>query len=176
MRRFLIAAVALGCGLAGLTSMARKTYTLEEIESMKKTGKLTGSERFVIIRGNDAGGINGDKTEILTIETYGVNESQMQSVEKERPVAVTDAIAYDKIGKSRYLITMAREYYGNADFWPYIYDANKTRFGHPDKITPGTTVYIPSLTKYGVDPKNQEDVEKAKKMGKEIYARYGKTL
>lgn len=87
-----------------------------------------------------------------------------------------DTIGYDAIGTSRYLITMSRDYYGNPDFWPYIYMENEPKFGHPDKIEPGTTVVIPNLKKYGVNPKNAADIEKAKKLGKEIYARYGKNI
>lgn len=85
-------------------------------------------------------------------------------------------LAYDAIGTARFLTTMAKEYYGNPDFWPYIYQENQKKFGHPDKIKPGTTVVVPNLTKYGVSPKNPEDVENAKKLGKEIYARYGKYI
>ena len=88
----------------------------------------------------------------------------------------SDTIAYDRIGKERFLTTMAREYYGNPDFWSYIYEANSHRFGHPDRIKPGTSVIIPNLDRYGVDPKNPADVEKAKALAREIYARYGKWI
>ncbi|MDE5871820.1 MAG: hypothetical protein K2H22_07755 [Muribaculaceae bacterium] len=87
-----------------------------------------------------------------------------------------EPLAYDAIGKTRYLTTMSREYYGNPNFWPYIYEENKAKFGHPDRIKPGTPVIVPSLKKYGVNPKNPADIEKAKRLGKEIYARYGKYI
>ena len=87
--------------------------------------------------------------------------------------SISEPIAYDRIGKDRFLITMSREYYGNPNFWPYIYEENRVKFGHPDKIRPGSGVVIPNLKKYGVDPNNPADVEKAKKLAKEIYARYG---
>lgn len=101
------------------------------------------------------------------------NSHRPASVNSHRPVA---PIAYDAIGTARFLTTMAKEYYGNPDFWPYIYQENQAKFGHPDRIKPGTTVVVPNLNKYGVNPKNPEDVEKAKKLGKEIYARYGKYI
>lgn len=88
----------------------------------------------------------------------------------------SDTLAYDKIGRDRFLTTMAKEYYGNPDFWSYIYEANSHRFGHPDRIKPGTSVIIPNLDRYGVDPKNPADVEKAKSLAREIYARYGKWI
>lgn len=79
---------------------------------------------------------------------------------------------YDTVSTTRYLTTIAREHYGNFNFWPYIYLENESILGHPDRITPGTKVVVPDLKKYGVDPQNKEDVETAKKKGAEIYARY----
>lgn len=79
---------------------------------------------------------------------------------------------YDTVSTTRYLTTIAREHYGNFNFWPYIYIENDSILGHPDRITPGTRVVVPPLSKYGVDPSRKEDVEAAKKKGLEIYARY----
>ncbi len=95
-------------------------------------------------------------------------------VAKAVATAASDAVIYDKITTTRYLITMAKEHYGNMNFWPYIYEENKNNLGDPDRIRPGTSVVIPPLSKYGVDPKNPKDIEKAKLLGKEIYARYRK--
>lgn len=205
-------------------SVARKTYSLAEIEAMNKAGKFTGTERFVIIRGKEASAITGDKTEIPTlvpqIETAKVqdnpssapaalnkkNEKENQPLtpvpdkkkveenlipaparenvkvdpvpaqEKAAPAVVSETLAYDKVTPSRFLIMMAREYYGNGDFWVYIYEENKAKLGHPDRITPGTTVLIPTLKKYGVDPGKPADVEQAKRLAKEVYSRYGKKI
>ncbi|MDE5872060.1 MAG: HU family DNA-binding protein [Muribaculaceae bacterium] len=96
--------------------------------------------------------------------------------ESEVPTAPSDAVVYDTISTTRYLTTMAKTHYGNFNLWPYIYEENKAILGHPDRIRPGTPVVIPKLSKYGVDPKNKDDIEKAKKMGVEIYARYGKKI
>lgn len=87
--------------------------------------------------------------------------------------SLSEPIAYDRIGKDRYLVTMSREYYGDPNFWPYIYEENKAKLGHPDRITPGTGVLVPNLDKFGIDPKNPADKEKAKNLAKDIYARYG---
>lgn len=115
--------------------------------------------------------------------TSSVEESQQQipgdPVTKVAPASSShdaETLAYDRIGTNRFLTTMAREYYGNPDFWSYIYEENSHRFGHPDRIKPGTSVIIPNLKKYGVDPNNPADVEKAKLLAKEIYARYGKWI
>lgn len=88
----------------------------------------------------------------------------------------SDALVYDTIGKARFLTTMAKDHYGDNKFWPYIYEANKDHIGHPDRIRPGTAIIIPKLSTFGVEPSNPDDVEKAKRLGVEIYARYGKSL
>lgn len=78
---------------------------------------------------------------------------------------------YDKISKTRYLTTMAREYYGDYNLWPYIYDANKS-LGHPDRIRPGTKIRIPSVQELGIDPKDPATIRKAKNRGIQIYKKY----
>lgn len=97
-----------------------------------------------------------------------------EEVKEETPEEVPPASepVYDTVSTTRYLTTIAREHYGNFNFWPYIYLENAAILGHPDRITPGTRVVVPDLSKYGVDPNNKEDVAEAKKKGLEIYARY----
>lgn len=115
--------------------------------------------------------------ELATISTLSDSIDTTSDAESEEvPTAPSDALVYDTIGATRYLTTMARAHYGNFNFWPYIYEENKNILGHPDRIKPGTPVVIPKLSKYGADPSNKEDVEKAKKLGVEIYARYGKKI
>ncbi|MDE5876290.1 MAG: HU family DNA-binding protein [Muribaculaceae bacterium] len=79
---------------------------------------------------------------------------------------------YDTVTKTRYLTTIAKEHYGSYHFWPYIYEENKSHLGHPDRIRPGTRVVVPPLSKYGVSPARQADVEAAKRLGVQIYARF----
>ena len=114
--------------------------------------------------------INNAEAADTTADSAFINE------DTEVPTAPSDELVYDTIGKTRYLTTMAKDHYGNFNLWPYIYEENKSKLGHPDRIRPGTPVVIPQLSKYGVDPANKEDVEKAKKMGVDIYARYGKKI
>ena len=109
-------------------------------------------------------------------ETDTLSDAQAISEEADVPTAPSDALVYDTISTTRYLTTMAKVHYGNYNLWPYIYEENKAILGHPDRIRPGTAVVIPKLSKFGIDPTNDDDVEKAKKMGVEIYARYGKKI
>lgn len=109
----------------------------------------------------------------VTEMAAGVPEIVTDEVpENPVPTQPSDPIVYDTITKTRYLGTMAKSHYGNYHLWPYIYKENEKILGHPDRIRPGTRVVIPKLSKYGVDPKNPADIEKAKKMGAAIYARY----
>lgn len=103
-------------------------------------------------------------------------EEEVAQVAETVPTVPSDVVVYDTIGKKRYLTTMAKDHYGNNKLWPYIYEENKTRIGHPDKIRPGTPIIIPDLRKYGVDPSNPDDIVKANRLGVEIYARYNKSI
>lgn len=111
-----------------------------------------------------------------TVDDIKENDrNKVMSEEKEKPevpTEVSDEKKYDTITKTRYLTTMAKDHYGNYHLWPYIYMENQKMLGHPDRIKPGTKVVIPSLSKYGVNPNNKSDIEKAKKKGVEIYSRY----
>lgn len=101
-----------------------------------------------------------------------VKESDEPELQTAAPTQPSDAKVYDTITKSRYLTTMAKDHYGNYHLWPYIYKENERFLGHPDRIRPGTKVVVPSLSKYGVNPHSKADIEKAKKLGNEIYAKY----
>lgn len=94
-----------------------------------------------------------------------VTDEQTEEQPQAEPV-------YDTVSTTRYLTTIARDHYGNFNFWPYIYLENESILGHPDRITPGTKVVVPDLSKYGVDPKNKEDIAAAKNKSLEIYSRF----
>lgn len=101
----------------------------------------------------------------VTVTEVPAEEPKVEEIVEQEPV-------YDTVSTTRYLTTIAREHYGNFNFWPYIYLENQNILGHPDRITPGTKVIVPELSKYGVDPSNKEDVEKAKQKALEIYSKY----
>lgn len=86
----------------------------------------------------------------------------------------TPIIITDTIGKTRFLTTMARQYYGEMSFWVYIYEENKDILDNPNRIKPGTTVIIPDAKKYGIDKNDSLSVERAKLKAIEIYAPYQK--
>jgi nucleoid-associated protein YgaU len=77
---------------------------------------------------------------------------------------------YDTITGSCYLTTLARKYYGNMEFWVYIYDANE--LGNPNRITPGTKVRIPYPEELQLTGDSATDTKAAKQRASAIYAKY----
>lgn len=118
--------------------------------------------------------VKTDNGSVKEVDSVPAKVAKEEAAEKEQvaPTAESDKRVYDTITKTRYLTTMAQDHYGNFNLWPYIYMENKDFLGHPDRIRPGTKVVIPDLAKYGVNPKNKNDIAKAKKLGVEIYSRY----
>lgn len=118
--------------------------------------------------------VKSDSTvEAIVDSVATASESESSGVESDEvPTQPSDEPMYDTITKTRFLTTMAKEHYGNFNLWPIIYEENKSKLGHPDRIRPGTKVVVPSLKKYGVDPDNADDIKKVKQKGIEIYARF----
>lgn len=111
-----------------------------------------------------------ENVEIVKAEPVPVDTTEEPVPEDETTPEIPPV--YDTVSTTRYLTTIAREHYGNFNFWPYIYLENQSFLGHPDRITPGTKVVVPPLSKYGVNPENKADIEAAKKKSMEIYARF----
>ncbi len=82
------------------------------------------------------------------------------------------AVVNDTIRRNRFLTTMAREHYGQMEYWVYIYLANSDKLGNPDGARPGTVVRIPQLSEYGVTGRTPDEIERAKQKAVEIYAPY----
>ncbi|MDE6638605.1 MAG: hypothetical protein K2K32_10280, partial [Muribaculaceae bacterium] len=130
----------------------------------------------LIVDNSQNSNANVESTPAIALEDSVADSASSLETEMEVPTSPSDPVVYDTISTTRYLTTMAKAHYGNYNLWPYIYEENKSKLGHPDRIRPGTPVVIPKLSKYGVDAANPADIEKAKKMGVEIYSRYGKSI
>ena len=98
--------------------------------------------------------------------------SETVAVEEVIPTERPMAIVTDTIRPNRFLTTMARLYYGKMDYWAFIYEANADKLGHPNRIKPGTIVVIPSIDEIRRGESDAETLQRAKKLGKEIYARF----
>lgn len=82
------------------------------------------------------------------------------------------SVTTDTVRADYYITDMARKYYGNKDFWSYIYEENADSLGHPEHIHPGQILIIPDAAKYDIDSDNKESLKRARALAIEIYGRY----
>ncbi|MCM1066062.1 MAG: hypothetical protein NC418_00630 [Muribaculaceae bacterium] len=78
---------------------------------------------------------------------------------------------YDTVTSSRYLATMAREYYGKGIYWVFIYQANTDILDNPNKIKPGTRVKIPEKSSFAEDSEAATQ-RKAERIQSELFKKY----
>lgn len=72
------------------------------------------------------------------------------------PRNYTEFLASEKLVTGSKLAQYAKKYYGNAYFWVYIYEANRSIIKDPNKVPLGITVKIPKVDSRLIDPKNKE--------------------
>lgn len=133
--------------------------------AVKKSSEATENEQIQPALSEEKADV---PTQISDKERSSDNSEAQKSQKKEQ---TQPTYFNDKITKKRYLTTMAREYYGNYNLWPFIYDYNPS-LGHPDRIRPGTQIKVPSLETLGIDPKDNNIIREAKARGVAIYAKY----
>lgn len=75
----------------------------------------------------------------------------------------------DTIRPGHFLTSMAREHYGQMEYWVYIYIDNSSRLGNPDRLPAGTVVTIPPAAKYGLVKGDSAKIAEAKRMAADIY-------
>lgn len=81
------------------------------------------------------------------------SDTVLKETEKETPkeIVYDNLITTEPMHEASRLTWMAKRYYGNKDYWPYLYDANKDRITNPNKITVGTPIRVPKLTAEQMD-------------------------
>ncbi|HHT23557.1 MAG TPA: hypothetical protein GXZ87_09670 [Bacteroidales bacterium] len=75
-----------------------------------------------------------------------------------------EILATERMVAGSRLTTFAKKYYGNAVFWVYIYEANKSKIANPNKVSIGIEVKIPKLDPKLIDTGNPECINYAKKL------------
>lgn len=172
-RALMISFAAVLAALIGIFAVWYVFFKGEFMNTFNRTADATANTAEISGKGP---GAVAEQSPAAVIPEAATSDSLSEKETEDVPTAPSDALLYDTISTTRYLTTMAKSHYGNYNLWPYIYEENKAILGHPDRIRPGTPVVIPDLKKYGVDASNPADIEKAKTMGMEIYARYGKKI
>ena len=73
------------------------------------------------------------------------NVQGVSAVKDELTVAAASAESrYYTVEKGDTLSKIAKQFYGNANDYPKIFEANKPMLSHPDKIYPGQNLRIPA--------------------------------
>lgn len=74
------------------------------------------------------------------------NVSSVTSVDNQMTVTNPEPEAqYHDVVRGDTLSAIAKKYYGDANKYPAIFEANKPMLSHPDKIYPGQKLRIPTL-------------------------------
>ena len=100
------------------------------------------------------------------------NDTSATSITSATSATPVTPVTTDTVRTDYYITDMARKYFGNKDFWSYIYEENADSLGHPEHIHPGQILVIPDAAKYGIDPDNKESLKRARALAIEIYGRY----
>jgi len=91
-----------------------------------------------------------DVDEAVEVETEAVEtpEEEPVAVEEEVPEQRTydNLITTENMHEASRLAWMAKRFYGDKAYWPYLYDANKDHISNPSVIEVGTPIRVPRLT------------------------------
>ena len=71
-------------------------------------------------------------------------------------VIYEELITIEPMHEASRLTWMAKRYYGDKVYWPYLYDANKDKISNPDQVAAGTPIRVPKLTKEQLDTTSVE--------------------
>ncbi len=76
------------------------------------------------------------------------NVAGVTSVDNQMSVTTPEPEAqYHDVVRGDTLSAIAKKFYGDANKYPVIFEANKPMLNHPDKIYPGQKLRIPALAK-----------------------------
>ena len=73
------------------------------------------------------------------------NVASVAAVDNNLQYPAGTASQYHDVARGDTLSAIARKYYGDANKYPVIFEANKPMLTHPDKIYPGQKLRIPAL-------------------------------
>lgn len=74
-------------------------------------------------------------------------------------------VGTEHIVKGVHLAQLARKYYGNTEFWVYIYEANRHIMATPDALEVGMSIRIPALDERLVDANDTAAIGYAHRLG-----------
>lgn len=83
-------------------------------------------------------------------------EDEMQEAATQSINEYNELIRIEPMHEASRLTWMAKRFYGDKRYWPYLYDANRDRIVNPSKIEVGTPIRVPKLTPLQLDTTNAE--------------------
>lgn len=173
----LIFGLSAGYGISWLTApMPAPDYDYVFEEEVEIIAENDSEEASYAETGADEASENNTITP-ETVETgkaaTSIQEDPAEN-ETENTIEVEPSdVVYDTVTKNRFLATMSRAHYGGAmEYWVYIYEANRDRLGHPDRIEPGTRVVIPPISSFAPEGDTPRARAEAVRLASEIYSRF----
>ena len=126
------------------TSAAHAIRDYIETQNLGVTGlyvSFDGASGKVTVQGEAPTQAASEKVTLCCGNVSGVTD-----VENLMSVAEpADEARYHDVVRGDTLSAIAKTYYGNANKYPVIFEANKPMLSHPDKIYPGQKLRIPPL-------------------------------
>ncbi len=108
-----------------------------------------GITNLVISRTGDVVTIKGNVTSQENAEKAILTLGNVQGIAKVNSELVVEVPApeakYHTVKSGEFLSKIAKAYYGDANKYNLIFEANKPMLKHPDKIYPGQVLRIPEL-------------------------------
>ena len=98
-------------------------------------------------------------------ETEVVDEGLREQPAEEIEWTYDDILLTENLTEGSRLAWLAKKHYGNKDYWPYIYAANKDRLSNPSLISVGTPIRVPRLT----DEQRDLSSERFQRLREEAY-------
>ncbi len=129
--------------------------TINTVNETADSVKITQETKEAIVETADSSSLSEQITPAAAVEDLKVKET------------ITDTVT-----PQRFLTTMARKYYGRMEYWVFIYLANEENLGNPNRIPPGTKVVIPDKNDFSKGETTEQTLERAKRLGHEIYKRF----
>ena len=83
--------------------------------------------------------------EQVLAEFLACSEESEEQVTPESNI-YEELITIEPMHEASRLTWMAKRFYGDKAYWPYLYDANKDHISNPSKIEVGTPIRVPKLT------------------------------
>jgi len=95
-------------------------------------------EKAILLAGNIKGieHVDGDSLQVASAAAPTPVQSELNE---------TEVSEFYEIKSGDNLSKIAKQYYGNANKYPLIFEANREVIKHPDKIYPGQKIRIPKL-------------------------------